>query len=121
MVQEKKPTRCSLETLCMKLKQKTYNTEQSIIKEIDALKSRQSELLIESEQQELDGNRFVRTGNKDDVEEGKWLLEQACRGRKAVARCDAKLLKFKDALAEFRTETFPAIVPDKMDRQVVLK
>lgn len=105
----------------MKRKQKSYNTEQSILKEIDAIKAKQHQSQIEAENLEIKGHEFIRTGNKEDVEEGKWLLKKAGIARRKCDRCEGILLKLKDALAEFRTETFPMIIPDRLDRQVVLK
>lgn len=101
-------------------KQKSYNTEQSIIKEIEALKAKQAALMKDAETKESDAKRFIRSGIKEDVEQGEWLLKQSSKARKAVSLCDSKLLKFKDALAAFRTELLPGVIENKLDRQVVL-
>lgn len=105
----------------MKRKQKTFNTEQAILQEIDAVKSKQIFALLESERLDTKGHEFIRTGNPEDVKEGQWLLKKSGISKRKSDRCEGLLLKLKEALAEFRTETMPLIIPDKLDRQVVLK
>jgi hypothetical protein len=104
----------------MKRKQKSYNTEQSLIMEIDALKAKQTALLAQAEQKEADGKRFIRTGNVPDVATGEWLMKQAGIARRGIDRAEGRLTKFKEALAAFRTEMLP-LGQGKFDKQVVLK
>lgn len=105
----------------MKRKQKTFNTEQSILSEIDSVKLKQITSQAESETLDSDGKALIRTGNEQDVEEGKWKLKQSAIARRRAVRCESLLEKLKHALSEFRTETMPIVIPDKKDRQVVLK
>lgn len=120
MVREKQPSFCSLETLCMKRKQKTYNTEQAIIRDIDDCNEKQLIHLTESEHLEDEGKVLIRSGNKEDVEQGKWLLKKSSTEQKRAKKLADKLLRLKEALAAFRTETLPIVIPDRLDRQVVL-
>jgi len=103
-----------------KRKQKSWNTEQALIKEIDAIKAQQVAHLAEAEKQEDDGKRFIRSGIAEDIEAGKWALKQAGIARRRVERLESKLVKFKDALAEFRTDMLD-LGQNKLDKQVVLK
>jgi len=105
----------------MKRKQKTFNTEQAILSEIDAVRLKQNTAQAESEKLDDEGHALIRTGNEQDVEEGKWRLKKSGIAKRRAKRCEGILEKLKNALAELRTETLPAIIPDKKDRRVVLK
>lgn len=105
----------------MKRKQKSFNTEQAIIKEIDAVMIKRTEHIRESEEFDVKAIEFIRDGNPENVQHGHWLRGRAEDARAKSARADSILAKLKDALAEFRTITIPGIIEDKFDRQVVLK
>lgn len=105
----------------MKRKQKTYNTEQSIIEEIDSAQSKLKSCLEQAEAKDERGSLLVRSGNREDVKEGGWLRNEADKLGAKANKLETKLQKLKGALAEFRTETLPGVIADKFDRQVVLK
>lgn len=86
-------------------KQKRYGTEHAINGSIDAVKSRIQELSFEAEALDLEGRKLCQCSNT--VEAGKMKIIQASKIREAsIPRQEAKLEKLKQALSEFRTETF---------------
>lgn len=104
------------------MKKKAYNDENQIIAAIDELQAKAKNLLRDSVEFSDKGKHFIRNGNgQEDKLAGEELLTKAATADRQAQRCSGELQKLKDALAAFRTDTLPLVIPkDKKQFRVVV-
>lgn len=92
--------------------QKTFNCENEIIAAIEEKQAQSEKLLAESVAIEQEARHLIRNGNgAEDKEAGEFKLKQAAQADRKAQRITGELQNLKDALAAFRTEVLPIIVP----------
>ncbi len=98
-------------------KQITFNTAQSISREMDKVTAERDALMVtvvalNNEVQKLAGEgKFQQAG---------WKQRLASDAHRAAKSKDSSLARLNLALAEMNTDMLPMMAADKFDRQVVL-
>jgi len=99
-----------------KRNKKRYETANAIRDEIDRCRTAVVKLQQTAEAMEIQAAEYFKI--PEMVEDAAYRKEQAKRARKKAARLnDIRLVKLKDKLSEFMTQTLPGIIPDE-DRSI---